>query len=152
MRTGKPPESNGSTAKEQAAARQTELADERKRAAGRERGRKLALRKERSARITATTALRWLAVAVRGGRVYKRDFAMATGREEGRLLDPGRHASSQPPSDQLTDELTRLASIRMSVILTDAEFQAAKAIMIASQLREAQAYGHSALPNSASSG
>jgi hypothetical protein len=208
--------------KEQAAARQTELADERKQAAERERGRKQALRKERSARITATTALRWLGVAVRDGQVYKRDFAMATGREEGRLLgelagahaevtggragrrrsggartadaatavlgpvgllagasrkgvqgtafivfadgtlhekritddaslgtgagrrgafqcpeaekeqpavppqNSGQHASSQPSSGQLTDELTRLASLHTSGALTDAEFQAAK--------------------------
>jgi hypothetical protein len=52
------------------------------------------LRRERSARITATTALRWLGVAVRDGRVYRRDFAIATGREEGRLLGQlaGAHA------------------------------------------------------------
>jgi hypothetical protein len=80
--------------KGQAAARQTELADERKQAAERERGRKQALRKKRSARITATTALRWLGVAVRDGQFYKRDFALATGREEGRLLGElaGAHA------------------------------------------------------------
>lgn len=38
----------------------------------------------------------------------------------------GQHASSQPSSGQLTDELTRLASLHTSGALTDAEFQAAK--------------------------
>jgi hypothetical protein len=77
-----------------AAAQEKLAADERKRLADQERERKQALRAARSARLTATTRLRWLDVAVRDGQVYKLDFAVAAGRAEGHLLGElaGAHA------------------------------------------------------------
>jgi Short C-terminal domain len=70
------------------------LAAEKKQAAESERARKQALRSERAARRNATTSLPWLGVAVRDGSVYKNDFAVVTGREEGRHLGnlAGAHA------------------------------------------------------------
>ena len=63
-----------------------QLAAEKRQAAENERARKQALRSERAARRNATTSLAWLGVAVRDGQVYKNDFTMVTGRDEGRRL------------------------------------------------------------------
>jgi hypothetical protein len=71
-----------------------QFAAEKKQVAEQERARKQALRSERAARRNATTSLPWLGVAVRDGQVFKNDFAVVTGREEGRRLGglAGAHA------------------------------------------------------------
>lgn len=71
-----------------------QLAAERKQAAEHERAKRRAVRSERVARVAAATALRSLAVAVRNEQVFRADFGVVTGREEGRPLGglAGAHA------------------------------------------------------------